>query len=156
VIEGTVYYGLNDNALYKRSFDSATGTLGVPSAVNLYDDPDNGARIPFAISRMTGMFFDPATHRIYYTVSGDSRLFYRYFAPQSEIVGAQTFTADAGGISFSTAAGLTLADGRIYYGSSSDGALRSATFSNGKVTGAPTAVSSDGTWKYRGLFLPNG
>ena len=37
---------------------------------------------------MTGMFYDPATHRIYYTVSGDAHLFYRGFSPESEIVGA--------------------------------------------------------------------
>ena len=83
---------------------------------------------------MTGMFYDPATHRIYYTVSGDSRLFYRYFTPESDVVGAQTFTADAGGINFSSAAGLSLASGRILYGSS-DGALRTAPFAGGRVTG---------------------
>ena len=71
----------------------------MPSArVNLYDDPDTGTRIPFAIASLTGMFYDPATHRLYYTVSGDARLYYRYFTPESEMVGAQTFTADAGGV----------------------------------------------------------
>lgn len=155
MLNGTLYYGLSDNALYKRSFDPATATFGTPTAVNLYDDPDNGTRIPFAISTMTGMFYDPDTHRIYYTVSGDTRLFYRGFTPQSEIVGAQTFTADAGGVSFSSAAGLTLADGRILYGSN-DGTLRSVPFSGGRVTGAPTELSSDGTWKFRGMFVPNG
>ena len=84
---------------------------------------------------MTGVFYDPSLHRIYYTVSGDSRLYYRYFTPESEVVGAQTFQADAGGINFSTAAGLTLASGRILYGSSADGSLRSAPFSGGRVTG---------------------
>ncbi|MFC4784381.1 malectin domain-containing carbohydrate-binding protein [Nocardioides sp. MAHUQ-72] len=155
LLNGTLYYGLSDAALYKRSFDAATGTFGSQSAVNLYDDPDNGARIPFAISTMTGMFYDPALHRIYYTVSGDTRLFYRYFTPESEVVGAQTFTADAGGVSFSAVAGMTLASGRILYGSS-DGALRSVPFSGGRVTGTPTVLSSDGTWKFRGLFLKNG
>ena len=47
------------------------------------------------------MFYDPATRRIYYTVANDSRLYYRYFTPESEVVGAQTFQADAGAVSFS-------------------------------------------------------
>ncbi len=150
-----MYYGRTDNALYKRSFDAGTGALGTPVAVDLHDDPDNGARIPFAIATMTGMFYDPATHRIYYTVAGDSRLLYRYFTPESEVVGAQTFVADAGGVNFSTASGLALAGGRILYGSSSDGALRSVTFAGGRVTGSPTVLSSDGTWKLRGMFVAN-
>ena len=151
LLGSTLYYGRSDNALYERSFDAATGALGSPSPVNLYDDPDNGTRIPFAISTMTGMFFDADTHRIYYTVSGDSRLFYRYFTPESEVVGAQTFVADAGGVSFSTAAGLTLASGRLLYGGT-DGTLRSVPFSGGRVTGGATVLSTDGTWNFRGLF----
>ncbi len=55
------------------------------------------------------MFYDPATRRIYYTVANDSRLYYRYFTPESEVVGAQTFQADAGAVNFSSAAGMTLA-----------------------------------------------
>jgi hypothetical protein len=155
LLNGTLYYGRSDNSLYERSFNAATGALGPQSAVNLYDDPDNGARIPFAISTMTGMFYEPTLHRIYYTVAGDARLFYRYFTPESEIVGALTFTADSGGVSFASAQGLTLADGKLLYGSS-DGALRSVPFSGGRVTGSPTTLSNDGTSKYRGMFLPNG
>ena len=102
LLNGTVYYGLSNGTFNRRTFDKATGATGAQVAVNLHADPDNGAQIPFAISTMTGMFYDTATHRIYYTVSGDSRLFYRYFTPESEIVGAQTFQADAGGVNFST------------------------------------------------------
>jgi hypothetical protein len=153
LLGGTLFYGLSDNALYRRSFDPGTGALGAASTVDLHDDPDNGARIPFTISTTTGMFFDPSAHRIYYTVSGDSRLFYRYFTPESEIVGAQTFTADNGGVSFASAAGLTLAGGRILYGST-DGALRSVPFSDGRVTGTPSVLSNDGTWRLQALFLP--
>jgi hypothetical protein len=79
-LNGTVYYGLG-TSLYARTFDPATGALGAQRTINLYDDPDTGTRIPFAISTMTGMFYDTATHRIYYSVSGDSRLYYRYFTP---------------------------------------------------------------------------
>jgi hypothetical protein len=155
LLNGTVYYGLSNGTFDKRTFDKVSGGTGGQVAVNLHPDPDNGTQIPFAISTMTGMFYDTTLHRIYYTVSGDSRLFYRYFTPESEIVGAQTFQADAGGVNFSTAAGMTLASGRILYGSSSDGALRSAPFSGGRVTGGATVVSNDGTWRYRAIFVPN-
>jgi hypothetical protein len=101
------------------------------------------------------MFYDPATHRIYYTVFGNSNLFYRYFTPESEVVGAETFTANRNGVDFSSTAGMTLAGGRILYGSSSDGSLRSVSFGGGSVTGSPTVQSSDGTWKYRAMFVPN-
>ncbi len=122
LLNGTVYYGLSNGTFNKRTFDKVTGATGAQVAVNLNPDPDNGAQIPFAISTMTGMFYDPTLHRIYYTVSGDTRLFYRYFTPESDVVGAETFQADAGGINFSTVAGMTLASGRVFYGSSSDGA----------------------------------
>jgi hypothetical protein len=155
LLNGTLYYGRSDNALYKRSFNASTGDLCPQQVEDLHDDPDNGTRIPFAISTMTGMFYEPTLHRIYYTVSGDTRLFYRYFTPESEVVGAQTFTADSGGVSFASAAGLTLADGKLVYGGS-DGTLRSVSFSGGKVTGSPVTLSSDGTSKFRGMFWPNG
>jgi hypothetical protein len=70
-------------------------------------------------------------------------------------VGAQTFTADAGGVSFASAAGMTLASGRILYGSTTDGALRSVPFGGGRVTGPPAVVSADGTWAYRAIVVPN-
>jgi hypothetical protein len=155
LLNGTLYYGLSNGTFNKRTFNRTTGATGAQVAVNLRNDPDTGTAIPFAISTTTGMFYDPATRRLYYTVSGDSRLFYRYFSPESETVGAQTFQADAGGVSFNSVAGMTLASGRILYGSSTDGWLRSAPFSGGRVTGAATVVSSDGTWRYRAIAVPN-
>ncbi len=153
LVNGTLYYGLADGSFYRRSFDPATGAVGPQQTVNLYDDPDNGQRIPFAIANLTGTFFDSATHRIYYTVATDTRLFYRYFTPESQIVGAQTFVAESGGVNFNTVAGMTLADGRILYGSAADGFLRSVPFAGGRVTtGSPTTVSADGTWRYRTIF----
>jgi hypothetical protein len=156
LLNGSLYYGLTDGGLYSRTFDKATGALGPQVPVNLYDDPDTaGSRIPFAIASLTGMFYDTATHRIYYTVLGDSRLLYRYFTPESKVVGAQTFVANANGVSFASAAGTTLAGGVVLYGSSADGSLRSVPFSGGQVTGTPTVLSTDGTWKSRAMFVPN-
>ena len=139
----------------KRTFDKATGATGAQVAVNLRNDPDNGTRIPFAIATTTGMFYDPATHRIYYTVSGDSRLFYRYFTPESEIVGAQTFQADAGGVELRHR-------GRDDAGVGTDPlrVLHRRRAAQRAVLGRPghrrgTVVSSDGTWRYRAILVPN-
>ena len=48
------------------------------------------------------------THRLYYTLSPDSRLYYRYFTPESQVVGAQTFVAASNGVDFSKVTGMTL------------------------------------------------
>ena len=80
-----------------------------------------------------------------------SALYYRYFTPESEVVGAQTFIA-ASPVDLSSAAGLILAGGRILYGSTADGALRSVPFAGGRPSGTPTVLSTDGTWRYRSMF----
>ncbi|WP_162259877.1 PKD domain-containing protein [Nocardioides sp. Soil777] len=156
LVDGTLYYGLPDGGFYRRSFDPSTGAVGSQQTVNLYDDPDTGERIPFAIANLTGTFYDPGTHRIYYTVFNDDRLFYRYFTPESRVVGAQTFVADSGGVGLGAVAGMTLAGDRVLYGSSADGALRSVPFADGRVTGGPTTLSTDGTWRYRTIVAGEG
>ncbi|CAM3585114.1 malectin domain-containing carbohydrate-binding protein [Nocardioides zeicaulis] len=152
LVNGSVFYGLADGRLYRRTFNTATGATGAQQVVNLYDDPDTGERIPFAISNLTGIAYDTTTHRLYYTLFGDSRLHYRYFTPESTVVGAQDFIGDNGGVDLSRVAGMTLASGRLLYGSSADGALRSVTFAGGRVTGSPVVTSNDGTWRYRAIF----
>jgi hypothetical protein len=152
VVGSTLYHGLADGTLVKRTFDAATGAVGPALPVDLRADPDDGGRIPFRVADLTGTAWDGTTHRLYYTVYGDSRLFYRGFTPESDVVGAQEFVADAGGVDFRSVAGLALASGRLLWGSSADGSLRSASFSSGRVTGSPVVVSSDGSWRYRALF----
>ncbi len=152
-VNGTVYYGLGDGRLYARTFDKATGAVGAQRSVNLYNDPDTGTAIPFTIASLSGMFYDTAQHRLYYTVKGDSHLYYRYFTPESEVVGALTFTAGSS-VSLGSVAGMTLAGGRVLYGST-DGTLRSVAFSGGAITGTPSTLSADGSWKAAALFVPN-
>ena len=151
---GTVYYGLPDGGLHARSFDPATGAVGAQRTINLYDDPEDGRRIPVLIPNLTGLTFDPSTHRLYYTLFNDARLYFRYFSPESEIVGAQTFVADPGTTtSFAAAAGLALADGRLLYGSTTDGNLRSVALTAAGLSGPATVVSADGSWRYRSMFV---
>jgi hypothetical protein len=54
-----------------------------------------------------------------------------------------------------TVAGMTMAGGRVLYGSSVDGSLRSVAFSNGQIVGSANVVSSDRSWTSRALFVPN-
>jgi hypothetical protein len=59
-------------------------------------------------------------------------------------------------VDFSTVAGMTLASGRLLYGSRQDGFLRSVAFSGGGVTGGTTVLDTDGSWNPRAMFVPNG
>ena len=157
LVGGTLYYGASDNRFYARTFDPATGAVGSARQVDLYDDPATGAQIPWSISSMTGLAYDEVRHRFYYTVSGQSGLFYRGFTPESEVVGALQFTTTSS-VSFSTAAGMFLSGGRLFYGSSADGALRSIAFdaATGVVSGSATTVSTDGTWRFGGMAVGTG
>jgi hypothetical protein len=150
-LNGTLYY-LSGSGLYARAFNPATGAVGEARSVSL-----NGLVLDTSTTPISGMFYDPGLHRIYYAKTGSNGgLFYRYFTPESELVGALEFRANTNGVDFRNVAGMTLAGGRLLYGSTSDRALRSVAFGAGGVTGTPTVVSSDGSWgASRGMFVPN-
>lgn len=149
---GTLYYGGTDGLLRARSIDTARSVLGTARVVDLRDDPDTGARVPFAVSRLTGAFLDPDTLRLYYTLAGDSRLFFRWMSPESDVVGAEEFVAASPGLDFSTAAGMTLASGKVWFGSTRDGFLRSAWLGPRGVSGPATIASTTGAYRGRALF----
>jgi len=151
MVSGRLYTGNADGTLTVRDFDGATA--GFSSLIVL-----NGlTSTQFPISRITGMFF--SNGRIYYTVSGgDTRLYYRYFTPESGVVGADTFVASGAtdGRNWSTVNGLAMASGRLYYATTA-GTLSAVDFTDGLPTGSATVLSGpdvDGqTWQSRGLFV---
>jgi hypothetical protein len=156
MVSGRLYTGWSDNNLYVRDFDGTTA--GPAMALNLAGV--NTSTI-FPVSRVTGMFFEPASMffepasgRLYYTLSGDARLLYRYFTPESGVVGAETFTASATG--WSSVSGMTLASGKLYF-ATSNGNLSAVDFAGGVPSGSPTVISGpavDGqSWQSRGLFV---
>jgi beta-propeller uncharacterized protein DUF5122 len=157
MLSGTLYTGWDNGHLYARSYDgTAFGSVT--------DLPLNGLTSSnFPISNLTGMFFDKATGRLYYTVSGDSRMYYRYFEPESGILGAQTFTisGNGDGLSWSGVSTMTMANGKIYYVVNSFGQqnLYSISFANGRpVPGTQVLVSGpakhDGQiWPGRAMFV---
>ena len=75
----------------------------------------------------------PPRGRLYYTVSGDSTLYYRYFEPENNVIGGQTFTA---GRLPSAVTSMTIAGGKLYYTTAAG--LSSIAFANGVTSGSPT------------------
>jgi beta-propeller uncharacterized protein DUF5122 len=146
VINGVLFHGTSGGQLVAHSFDGSS--LGPGQAVNL-----NGLT-NFPLANVTGMFFDAATERLYYTVSGDGNLYRRGFTPESRIVAAERFVA-GGPVNWALARGVTMANGKIYYGSA-DGSLRAVNFVNGAPSGSPVVVSpvtAGYNWASRGLFV---
>src|SRR5215207_5830883 len=105
VVSGRLYTGHADGTMTVRDFDGTTAGFTTP--INL-----NGlTSTQFPISRITGMFF--WNGRLYYTLTGDTRLYYRWFTPESGVIGADTFTASGvtDGRNWSGVSGMTMASG---------------------------------------------
>lgn len=150
VTDGRLYTGWSDGRLYERTFGG--GTLGAPAAIDLHGL--TAKRFP--VSRLTGMFLRGG--RLYYTVTHDRHLYFRYFTPDSDVVGALTFVAD-GALRdhWGSASGMFLAGRRLYVGHTS-GRLDRIRFQHGRpIVGSATPVSGPGIdgqrWNQRGLFL---
>jgi hypothetical protein len=149
MVSGRLYTAWSANNLYVRDFDGTTA--GPAMALNL---AGVNTSTNFPVNRVTGMFFEPSSGRLYYTLSGDARLRYRYFTPESGVVGAETFTASATG--WSSVSGMTLASGKLYF-ATSNGNLSAVDFAGGVPSGSATVLSGPGvdgqSWQSRGLFV---
>ncbi|MFC8845714.1 MULTISPECIES: hypothetical protein [unclassified Micromonospora] len=156
-VGGTLFYGMS-GALWRRTFDGTT--FGTPEQVDPYHDalwdtvvtgsgPEGqtyaGNTVSFypEISNVTGMFY--TNGRLYYTLSGQSGLYWRWFSPDSGTVGADKFTA--AGTGFADSGGVFVSGDRIYLVSRLLGSLSSASW----VNGAPS-----GSWTVRSNRLLNG
>jgi hypothetical protein len=101
--------------------------------------------------------------RLYYTLRGDDRLYYRYFTLESDSIGAVTFVANGPGTGFDwgSVRGMTLADGALYL-ARANGTLWSAGWTPGLEHGSPvngslTLVDDDASqrWASHGMFVLN-
>ncbi|GAA4579048.1 hypothetical protein GCM10023176_56060 [Micromonospora coerulea] len=135
-VGGTLFYGMN-GSLWKRSFDGAA--FGTPSKVDPYHDATwdtvetgsakEGESQTYAgsttnfyaeIPSVTGMFFKDG--RLYYTLAGQSSLYWRWFTPDSGTVGADRFTYMTSAF-FAGAGGVFTADNSLYVVRQSNGNL---------------------------------
>ena len=147
-LQGVLYYGTSGGGLFARTFNG--------TAVGPAQQLDLHGLTNFPIASITGMFY--ANGGIYYTVNNDAQMYFRYFTPESRVVGAERFvvSGNGDGLNWSTTRGLTLANGKIYF-SRTNNDLSSMTFGGtAPVPGTESLVSpaSAGTnWASGGLFV---
>ena len=135
---GQLYEGRDDGRLLRWSYDGTT--FGSPAEVDLRGLPPshqnhNAIVFGFPVADVTGMFYDSG--RLYYTVAGDRKLYYRYFLSQpnvaDDVVGAQVLVAsgESDGLDWSRVQGMTAAGGAIFWSEGAD--LRRVDFAAGRA-----------------------
>ncbi|MGW3769254.1 PKD domain-containing protein [Actinomadura verrucosospora] len=150
MVNGELFYGSSDGAFRRRSFDGTA--LGTPTTIDTADQLTAMTTWHSQVPNITGMFF--AKGRIYYT-RGQSSLYYRTFNPESNVVGAQEFTAvgNLPGMSWSSVGGMFVNGANLYYVNNGNGRLYRVAFSAAGVpSGSPTEVST-ADWRGRTVFL---
>ena len=85
VIDGVLYAGWADGTM-TRSDVRRDAPSAHPQPIELA----GGFR---DLDRVRAIFFDRVLHRIYYTLDGSNRLYYRYFQPETRTVGSWRYEA---------------------------------------------------------------
>ncbi len=158
MINGWLYLARSDGSFTRRTFDGTT--YGPVVAVDTADEITNLAAWHTDISSMTGMFYDRG--RIYFTRTGSDELSYRYFNPESDVVGAARLVASGrtGDFVPSQVRGM-FTTGSFLYWATGSGELRriwwAQTPQAGFPSGAATVVGGPGVdgveWDAGTLFL---
>ena len=100
---------------------------------------------------VTGMFY--ANGRIYYTRSGQNSLYWRWFSPDSGIIGGVENTVAGGNITWSTTRGMFLDGANLYVVNSTNGQLLEVGFVNGAPTGTSVVANTTTDWRGKAVFL---
>jgi PKD repeat protein len=159
MVDGVVYTGRFVSNFTTGVFEARTvsgSTFGAPTTVDV-----NGlTNFTNELRTVTGMFFDGATGRLYFTLSGSGRLYYRYFTPQSRVVGGLRFDGPANlpDLDWTRVSSMFLTGGNLYVASSLDGNLRRYAWNSaaGTPVAGATVVSGPAygqDWRARGAFV---
>jgi hypothetical protein len=156
-VDNQLFTGWSNGTFTVREY--VDGVFGPSQPIELYAYTNTSSTPGYLnnfirdVASITGMVYEPKDSRIYYTMSGSSSLFYRYFTPESRIVGAQRFTVpNTSALSPSNVRGMFL-DGTQLYFSDQNGVLKRVGFDRGVITGTATAVNSAIDWRARGMTI---
>jgi hypothetical protein len=135
VVDGILFAGWSDGTMTAQTFDghSFGGQLMLTLRHAFNDLPQVGA-----------MFFDRKTHRIYYTHAGSNRLYYRYFTPESRIVGTWRYAVGGSStIDWGRVGGAFVVGTTLYYLDQPSHTLRRVGWNGAtaKAVGEPTVVA---------------
>jgi hypothetical protein len=132
VVDGVLYSGWADGTL-------RASEIGDLSALDRGEQIElNGAFTD--LKRVQTMFFDRVHHRIYYSLAGSKALYYRYFQPESQLVGSWRYRAADRRTDWSKVKGAFIVGNRLYFLNNANGRVqrvgwRATGTTYGPVTG---------------------
>ena len=166
VIGGRLFYAKNTGDFAWRSV-AANGVLGTENLIDPYNDPlwstvNTGSGQTYRGTKpsfygedaaITSMFYDQGF--LYYTLSGQTGLYYRAFSPDSGVIYPNR--SQVASVVMPAVTGAFLTGGQLYYVTTADGRLNKVGFSGGQMIGTPvplTGVGIDGVdFRANLLFL---
>ncbi len=173
MVDNWMYYGKPDGTFWKRTFNGST--FGPAIQIDPYDDPlwsniNNGSGGTYRgvvpnfygqLPNTSSVFY--SNGRIYYTLVGQTGMYYRYFSPDQggtdaaskygDVIGSDQFTVNDGGMDWSNIAGAFVTGNTLYYVTKSDGVLHDIAWATDHATGTSTVVDSTNNWDSHGLFI---
>ena len=116
--DGLLYIVWADGRIDARRIEP-DGSFGLAQPLDLRG-LDTLTKAKFPVRSLTGAAFDAERGRLYYTIAGDKRLYYRYFTPESGVVGGLPFVASGDeALGWHKVRGLLIADGYLHYATGS-------------------------------------
>jgi len=156
MLEGVLYVARSDGSVTRQTM-AEDGSLGPPTPVDaadqLVEQTDwHGADVP----ALTSLFYDKG--RIYFTLAGQNALYSRGFEATDDVVGQLRYSSAAvKGITFSDVRGAFLADGRLYFATSSGQLFVARWRGTAPVAGTTDALKRAGSgWASRVMFVQQG
>ena len=158
MLNGFLYAAWADGSFDRRPFDGTT--FGAAEAVDTHNQLIPLTDWTADIQAMTGLFYDRG--RVYFTKAGSNVLFYRYFTPESKLIGARRLTASTAVAGFTPSAvrSMFLADG-LLHAADTGGNLTAIGWTRNPQAGSPTGTATvlggpavDGVdWSAKAFFL---
>ena len=136
---GKLFHADNNGRMWSSRFSN--GVFQARTQVNMFGVTEDD----WALSRLTGMFFDYELSRVYFTLQGNSRLQYIALTPDTPFFGNDVFEADVqGDIQWSDVSGMDVIDDHLYFARTNGTLYRADINGAAVVSGTTVAVSGPG------------